>query len=200
MPELSSTRMSHDSAMLGMRHSTSHMRGAGEHQDRLRPAMIEYPRTGPGQCESGKQSSALARSIDMRSDDRAVHAEQHDRGGTQQIGKAPPRHGIDRGVLHPGEQQQQSEDRFHIDRHQEQCVDVKIHRAQPASTRTPKSKAGNPVVPAYLPRPETMGEWTIATHRHARLWFQWLFGNMRQFRAMPCFRSIGHLGSARSGM
>jgi hypothetical protein len=97
--------------------------------------MIEYARTGPRQCERGEEQHV--REIDRYEIGRcAVHAEQDDRGCTQQIGKTPPRHGIDRRVLHPGEQQEQSEDRFHIDRDQEQRVDVKIHRQQPHRTDT----------------------------------------------------------------
>ena len=47
------------------------------------------------------------------------------------MGETPPGDGADRGVLHPGEQQQQTEDGLDIDRHHEEGVDVEIHRTIP---------------------------------------------------------------------
>ena len=60
--------------------------------------------------------------------DRAVHPEQHDRTGAQQVREAPPRDRADLQVLHPGEQQQQAEDRLDVDGDEEKRVDVEIHR------------------------------------------------------------------------
>ena len=87
---------------------------------------------------------------------RAVHAEQHDRGGADQMGEAPPADGANRHVLRPDEQQQQAEDRLHIDRHHEQGVDVESHQSYR--------------LPVTGPRPVFRPVWALAsfTNRAAR--------------------------------
>ena len=76
---------------------------------------------------------ALARSMEIASDTDAVHAEQHDRAGPQQMRAAPPGHRMDAGILDPGEQQQQAEHGLDVDRDEKQRVDVESHRSHPAS-------------------------------------------------------------------
>jgi hypothetical protein len=118
MLELSSARISHDECDARQTADDEPQSGSGKHEDRQRPAVIEHPRAGPGQREGGEQQHIGE--IDGDQIGRgAVGAEERDRAGTQEIGKTPPRHGMDRSVLHPGKQQQQSEDRFHIDRDNE---------------------------------------------------------------------------------
>ena len=102
-------------------------RGAGEQQHGLRLAMIEQPRARPRQRERGEENGVGEIDGDQFGD-RAVEPEQRHRGGAQQMREAPPRHGGDGGVLRPGKQQQQSEDRFHIDGDEKQGIDVEIHR------------------------------------------------------------------------
>ena len=72
--------------------------------------------------------TALAKSIEITSEHRAVHSEQHDRRGAQQMRAAPPCHGVNARILDPGEQQQQTEHGLDIDRDEKQRVDVESHR------------------------------------------------------------------------
>ncbi|MGA9009376.1 MAG: hypothetical protein WB495_21435 [Xanthobacteraceae bacterium] len=60
--------------------------------------MIEHPRAGQV-SEGGEQQHIGEIDGDQIGCD-AVGAEERDRAGTQEIGKTPPRHGMDRSVLH----------------------------------------------------------------------------------------------------
>ena len=47
----------------------------------------------------------------------------------------PPGDRVDAGVLHPHQQQQQAENRLHVDGEEEECVDLERHATGPVVRR-----------------------------------------------------------------
>ena len=65
---------------------------------------------------------------------------------------APPGDRANLRVLDPGEQQQQSEDRFDIDRDEEERIDVEVHRAAADQDAYCQVLLGGPIRLAILQR------------------------------------------------
>ena len=105
-----------------------------------RPA-IEHARAGPRHGKGGEEQRVGQIDADIVGR-RAVQPEQDDGSGADEMGKTPPGDGANRHVLSPREQQQQSEDCFHVDRDQKQRIDVEVHRRKrPVNARGPALRA-----------------------------------------------------------
>ena len=92
MPELSSTRTSNESAKPGMRQAPSHR--AAPANSRIGCGRRWSNTRAPVQVSAKAVNSKRVGEIDRdQIGHRSVQAEQHHRGGAQQMREAPPRHG-----------------------------------------------------------------------------------------------------------
>ena len=115
---------------------------------------------------------ALARSMEIRSGTVPYMPNSTTEAARNRCAKPHQATALDRGVLHPGKQQQQAEDRLDIDRHHEQRIDVEIHHAVPARFTPPGPHFCCVPVLRVKARQETSGEWRPIPARNAPLWFR----------------------------